>query len=446
MTAKPDPIVTLRPIAQLKPNPRNTRTHPPEQIAQLKDLIRLVGFTNPILEDDEGIIAGHGRLIAVSEMWAAGETVMGPGKRAALPKGKVPAINCAGLTEAERRAYVIADNSVALNAGWDVELLRTELLDLKALDFDLALLAFDDRQLVQFMASPTAGKTDPDNIPKPPARATARLDDIWILGEHRLICGDATAKATVERLLGDVTPHLMVTDPPYGVDYDPRWRLEAGVNKAHQTRAEGKVENDNRADWTAAWALFPGAVAYVWHGGLHSETVSASLRACEFEPRAQIIWAKPSLVIGRGHYHWQHEPCWYMVKKGATGHWEGDRKQSTVWHIANMHRTQGNVDDGKTDHGTQKPVECMRRPIENNSRPGDSIYEPFSGSGTTIIAAEMTSRRCFAVELNPIYVDMAVRRWEEFTGKKATLEDDGRTFAELAASRANESEGETTDG
>ncbi len=264
---------------------------------------------------------------------------------------------------------------------------------------------------------------------------TSLLGDLWRLGGHVLVCGDATNPQMVARALDGTVPHLMVTDPPYGVDYNPVWRLDAGINKAHQTRAEGVVMNDGQADWRDAWALFPGGVAYVWHAGRHASVVRQSLEASNFDIRSQIIWAKTSLVMGRGHYHWQHEPCWYAVRKGSSGHWAGDRKQSTLWTIANMHRTQGNVDDGKTNHGTQKPVECMKRPIENNSVPGQHVYEPFSGSGTTIIACEMTSRHCHALELSPTYVDMAIMRWEQFTGQKA-LHESGGTFAEMAVERA----------
>jgi len=212
----------------------------------------------------------------------------------------------------------------------------------------------------------------------------------------------------------------IVTDPPYGVEYDPDWRNRAGLST---TRRTGKVENDDRADWREAWALFPGQVAYVWHGALHASTVADSLMACGFDIRAQIIWAKDRLVLGRGHYHWQHEPCWYAVR--GQGHWSGDRKQTTLWQIA------GRSEDAETIHGTQKPVECMRRPIENNSSPGQAVYEPFSGSGTTIIAAEMTGRACLAVELSPAYVDVAVARWEAFTGLQAVREADGASFGGL---------------
>ena len=217
----------------------------------------------------------------------------------------------------------------------------------------------------------------------------------------------------------------MVTDPPYGVEYDPAWREKAGV--AASGTAKGKVLNDDKADWREAWALFPGDVAYVWHAGLYAGVVGDSLAACDLMLRSQIIWDKGQLVLSRGDYHWEHEPCWYAVKKGAKGHWAGDRKQTTVWHIAKPKKNE-------TGHGTQKPVECMKRPIENNSSPGQAVYEPFSGSGTTIIAGEMTGRLIHAIELNPAYVDVAIKRWQDFTGMAATLEGDGRTFNEIAES------------
>jgi len=194
------------------------------------------------------------------------------------------------------------------------------------------------------------------------------------------------------------------------------------------TERTGRVENDDRADWREAWALLPGEVAYVWHGALHAATVAESLAACGFEIRSQIVWAKDRLVLSRGHYHWQHEPCWYAVR--GTGHWTGDRKQTTLWQIA------GGGQDAETVHGTQKPVECMRRPIENNSSPGQAVYEPFCGSGTTIVAAEMSGRCCHAVELSPAYVDVAVLRWRAFAGQEAVLEGDGRPYHSVAAERS----------
>jgi DNA modification methylase len=269
------------------------------------------------------------------------------------------------------------------------------------------------------------GLCDEDAAPVAPQMPISALGDLWLLGPHRLLCGDATDPQAVRRLLGDVKPMLMVTDPPYGVRYDPEWRKLAGVNNSKRM---GKVSNDDRSDWREAWALFPGDVAYVWHGALHAASVAESLEACGFGIRSQIVWAKPSLVMGRGHYHWQHEPCWYAVR--GTGHWNGDRKQSTLWDIENRNQ------DAETIHSTQKPVECMRRPMVNNSKRGQAVYEPFSGSGTTIIACEKESRIALAIELEPAYIDVAALRWQNFTGKQAVLEGDGRTFEEIALERA----------
>jgi DNA modification methylase len=246
------------------------------------------------------------------------------------------------------------------------------------------------------------------------------------LGNHRLLCGDSTVATDIEWLLGTVKPLLMVTDPPYSVEYDPSWRNQAGAAKTKRT---GKVLNDDRADWREVWALFPIDVAYVWHGALHAAEVAGSLEVAGFNIRSQIIWAKERLVLSRGDYHWQHEPAWYAVKKTGKGHWAGDRKQTTLWQIPSKDQ------DAKTVHGTQKPVECMRRPILNNSSPGQAVYEPFMGSGTTLIAAETTGRAYYGIELNPAYVDVAVERWQAFTGQLAVLDGAGTSFAEQNAER-----------
>ena len=301
---------------------------------------------------------------------------------------------------------------------WDLELLPLELADLQALAIDLSLTGFEEAEIADLLAERTVGLTDPDDTPEAPTEPVSRLGDVWQLGNHRLVCGDSTQADVVATCLNGVKPHLMVTDPPYGVEYDPTWRSD---NKAKA----GKVRNDDRADWREAWALFPGSIAYVWHGGLHAGTVADSLVACDFKLRAQIIWVKDRLALSRGDYHWQHEPCWYGVK--GTGNWKGDRKQTTTWHIKAR-------EDGGHGHGTQKPVECMRRPIENNSSAGQAIYEPFSGSGTTIVASEETGRLCHAIELDPIYVDVAIVRWQNFTGKEATRVGGG-TFSQEAAVR-----------
>lgn len=403
-------------VEALIPYARNSRTHSDAQVAQIAASIREFGFTNPVLVDEaNGIIAGHGRVLAARK----------------LKMADVPAIRLSHLTEAQKRAYVIADNKLALNAGWDIELLRLEINDLRGLEFDVELTGFSTEELDALMAAPgTEGLTDPDAIPEAPERPIAVPGDVWLLGRHRLVCGDCTDPLAVEKALNGVKPHLMVTDPPYGVEYDANWRNEAkrADGRPIGASALGKVENDRKADWREAWALFPGDVAYVWHAGLFAGVVADSLTACDFDLRSQIIWAKSSFAIGRGDYHWHHEPCWYAVRKGRKGHYDGGRKQSTLWQIDKPRKSE-------TGHSTQKPVECMKRPIENNSSPGQAVYEPFSGSGTTIIAAEMTGRACHAIELNAAYVDVAVKRWQEFTGQAATLEGDGRSFADMATER-----------
>ena len=399
-------------LERLVPYARNARTHSDTQIAEIAGSIRTFGFTNPILVSEHGdIIAGHGRLAAARQLGMA----------------EAPVIEIEGLSETERRQLVLADNRIALNAGWDTEMLNLELRDLADLGVDLGTLGFIDDELAQALCPDAIkGATEEDAIPDIAECAVSRPGDIWRLGDHRVICGDATDKETVDQLLQGIVPHLMVTDPPYGVEYDPTWRHGRGVSNSERT---GKVQNDERADWSPAWALFPGHIAYVWHAALHAGTVAESLAREGFTIRAQINWAKERLVIGRGDYHWQHEPCWYAVRK--KGNWTGNRKQTTLWTIPNRDQ------DADTIHGTQKPVECMRRPILNNSNPGQAVYDPFLGSGTTLIAAETSSRICLGIELDPLYVDVAVRRWEAFTEKVAILEASGQTFEETAAERAD---------
>lgn len=294
-----------------------------------------------------------------------------------------------------------------------------------------------------------------------PENPTLRLGDLWVLGAHRLICGDSTQLPVVSELLDGTVPFLMVTDPPYGVDYDPSWRRAAGVNKSDRM---GKVRNDDRADWKAAWRLFPGNVGYVWHASQRAAEVQASLSAAGLAVRAQVVWAKSRLALSRSNYHWRHEPCyyalrdggkltkeqeaevlrearaaiaggleddhvpcWYAMRAGAGARWVGGRKQSTLWEIAS-------TDDGdKNHHGTQKPIECMARPMRNHDCA--EVYDPFVGSGTSLVAAELLGKRCFAVELDPAYVDVAVLRWQAMSGKQATHAETGATFTDVAASR-----------
>jgi DNA modification methylase len=400
-------------IDRVKPYEKNPRSIPDKAVAKVAGSLKTFGFQKPIVVDEHGvIIAGHVVL------------------KAALQAGfsRVPVLISA-LDAKAAKAYRIADNRTAQETDWIEDLLKSELTALDDDGFDLGNIGFDDRELQKLM-SDDEELARAEETPEAPVNPVSIEGDVWVLGNHRIICGDSTKAETVEKVLGSVKPHLMVTDPPYGVVYDANWRNEAerADGKPYGARAVGKVLNDDRADWTEARVLFPGQVAYVWHADRHASEVQGSLEAAGFDIRCQIVWAKNNIAIGRGDYHWQHEPCWYAVKQKAKGHWNGDRSQSTLWKIDKPQKSE-------TGHSTQKPVECMRRPIINNSSPGQAIYEPFSGSGTTIIAAEMTGRHCYAIELNPAYVDVAVKRWEQFTGSKATLDGDGRTFEEIDAAR-----------
>lgn len=399
-------------IGKVLPYARNAREHPPEQVAQIAASIKEFGFNQPVLVDAVGVlVAGHGRILAAQS----------------LQMGTVPVIRLGHLTQEQAKAYRLADNRIALSAKWDEELLAAELRALDADSFNLDLLGFDGRELDRLLADGEGdGGGEDDAPPEPPANPVSRAGDTWILGNHRIRCGSSTSAEDVTALLAGARPHLMVTDPPYGVNYDPEWRKKAGVNNSDRM---GAVQNDDRADWREAWALFPGDVAYIWHAALHAGTVADSMVAEGFLLRAQVIWSKSRFVLGRGDYHWGHEPCWYGVRKGSKSHWQGARDQSTLWQIRNAAG-----EDDATVHSTQKPVECMRRPILNSSVRGDAVYEPFSGSGTTIIAGETTGRRVLAMELNPAYVDVAVMRWQAYTGRAAVLEGGG-TFDEEAAAR-----------
>lgn len=404
--------IVQKPAKALVPYARNARTHSDEQVAQIAASIREWGWTTPILIDEsDNVIAGHGRLLAARQ----------------LGMDTVPCVVASGWTEAQRKAYVLADNKLALNAGWDNEFLKLELQGLAEFDFDMSLTGFSDDEIAALTAFCNEGLTDPDETPEVQERVVTVPGDRWLLGNHRVKCGDSTSEDDVASLLAGVEPHLMVTDPPYGVNYDPSWRGKALRDGA--ARAEGLVSNDDRADWREAWALFPGDVAYVWHAATRSHEVVESLAVVGFEVRAQIIWAKNRQTLSRGHYHPQHEPCWYAVRKSGNGHWAGDRKQTTLWQIE--HRKS------ETGHGTQKPVEAMRRPIVNNSSPGQAVYDPFLGSGTTLIAGEMEGRHVYGMELSPAYVDVIIRRWQEFTGKDAVLDcpESMWTFTEIEANR-----------
>jgi DNA modification methylase len=381
---------------------RNARKHPEENRAQVARSLERYGQLIPIVVDHRTkvVLAGNCRVEEARKIgWDS--------------------IACVLVKQSaeDAKAFSLMDNRSAELASWDQEQLLALLLEIQAEEgIEVEDAGFTEEDIKRLQALMPSDEEDPET-PEPPTNPCSVTGDVWICGRHRVMCGSSTVATDVEKLLAGSTPELMVTDPPYGVEYDPAWRNKVGASKTQRT---GKVLNDDEADWTEAWSLFPGSVAYVWHAARFCTTVAASLESCEFETRAQLIWRKPKFALSRGHYHWQHEPCWYCVKKGRGASWVGDRKQSTIWDI------EVTSDGQKTVHGTQKPIECMARPMRNHGF--DLIYDPFLGSGSTLIAAERLGRTCFGMELNPAYVDVIVRRWEEVTEKKATNEQSGSEF------------------
>jgi DNA modification methylase len=376
---------------QLVANPRNWRIHPVGQQDALGSVLDDVGWVQQVLVNriTGNVVDGHLRV------------------ELALSRGEssVPVLYV-DLTEEEEALVLASLDPLASMAVVDEDQLRELLAEVTIDQEDLAAL------LKSLAPPPRSGLTDPDVVPDIPDEPYIKPGESWLLGEHRLLCGDATDPGAVARLIGKAKVELMVTDPPYGVEYDPAERAGFAVGQR-----SGRVSNDDRADWSAAWALSPATVGYVWHGGLHAGTVADGLTAAGYGLRAQIIWVKPSLVMGRGDYHWQHEPCWYVVREGQAGRRTGDRTQSTIWEIDGVRAGTSHDDDEATDHGTQKPVEAMRRPMENHEPM--AVYDPFVGSGTTIMAAETLGRRCYAMDIDPRYVQMAIERWQAFTGKEA---------------------------
>jgi DNA modification methylase len=399
------------PVARLQaygPNPRKNDHAVDQMAASIKEY----GFKIPILALSNGeIVDGHLR-------W-----------KGALKVGlaEVPVILCDEWSEAKVKAFRLLVNRSAAWADFDPELVTLELQDLKALDFDLNLTGFSAHEIDEYLfADPNSDEEE--QVSESSGDPVTRPDDLWVLGSHRVLCGDATSAEAVARLLHTATAGLMVT---YGVEYDPAWRQRAGLGRQRQS---GAVANDNRIDWTAAYRLFTGNVAYVWHSGVHASEVIAGLEAAGFRIRAQIIWAKQHFAIGRGDYHWQHEPCWYAVRDGKSSGWSGGRRQSTLWEVPNLNPFGGSSEQA-TGHGTQKPVELMRRSILNNSVRGEAVYDPFLGFGTTLMAAEATERICYGLDIDPHYVDVIIRRWQQVTGKAAVLESDGRSFDETSIER-----------
>lgn len=424
-------------IEAIIPYPKNPVIHSADQVETIAASMLQFGVTAPLLVDENGVlIYGHGRLRAALLLVSRGRQDF----------ASLPVVKATGWSEQEKGAYRIADNQIAYLATWDMPLLKGEVAELSRSGFDMPLTGFSGDRLRQIMANPRA--RDPDAEAEAPlVNPVSMPGDMWICGEHRLLCGDASNNDDVSKLFAGTSPHLLVSDPPYGVEYNPSWRSTLYRPRTHGGELEpppensfaalGKVSNDHQADWTEAWRISGCEVAYLWHAGLRSAIVYQSLAQAGYDIRAQIIWNKAHFAFGRGDYHWKHEVCFYAVRKGGKSHWSGDRTQTTVWDIVSSvgFSTKKTGPDERTGHSTQKPIECMRRPIENNSRPGEGIYDPFLGSGTTMIAAELLARRCYGMEIDPAYVDIAVRRWEKISGRIATLEATGQGFTDVAAAR-----------
>lgn len=397
------------PVGKLLPYIRNARTHSEEQVAQIAASIVEFGFTAPILAGSDGmIVAGHGRLLAARKLGLA----------------SVPVVVLDHLSPTQRRALVIADNKIAENAGWDEELLRVELAALQEDDFDLALTGFDADELLEIMAgeeTTTEGQTDEDAAPEVPETPVSMPGDIWILGKHRLLCGDSTDAACFTLLMSGEKADMVFTDPPYNVDY-----ANSAKDKLRGTNRP--IMNDNLGDGFYDFllaALNPtlanctGGI-YIAMSSSELDTLQSAFRAAGGKWSTFIIWAKNTFTLGRADYQRQYEPILYGWPEGAKRHWCGDRDQGDVWQIKKP---------VKNDlHPTMKPVELVERAIRNSSRPGDVVLDPFGGSGSTLIAAEKSGRQARLIELDPKYVDVIVRRWQDWTGEKATRESDGVAF------------------
>jgi site-specific DNA-methyltransferase (adenine-specific) len=398
----------LWPIEKITPYARNSRTHSDEQVAQIAASIREWGWTNPVLVDEDGgLIAGHGRLLAARK----------------LGLSQIPTMVAKGWSEAQKKAYVIADNKLALNAGWDLELLAVELGDLQGFDFDLLLTGFSDDELSKLLAEKAEGNTDPDEIPEPPATPVTKPGDLWLMGKHRLLCGDSTGVDDMEKLTGGQLVDMWLTDPPYNVAY------EGG------TKDKLKIQNDDMDDAqfreflrdayvTADTVMKPGAVFYIWHADSQGYNFRGAARDAGWKVRQCLIWKKSSQVMGRQDFHWKHEPCLYGWKDGAAHLWANDRKQTTVMEFDKPSRNG--------EHPTMKPVAIFEYQLLNNTKGGDIVLDSFAGSGTSAIAAEKNGRVAHLMELDPRYCDVIIKRWQDFTGQAATLEGDGRTFDEIA--------------
>jgi len=388
--------VVTKLVADLIPYVRNSRTHSDAQVAQIAASIKEFGWTNPILIDGEnGIIAGHGRLLAARK----------------LGQDKVPVIELGHMTEAQKRAYVIADNQLAMNAGWDTALLMLELVDLKDQGFDLDLLGFDPSELEKLLEPEQVdGLTDEDAVPETPVEPKTELGDIYQLGNHRLMCGDSCSITDMEKLCAGQLVDMWLTDPPYNVAYEG----STGLTIKNDNMEDSQFRQFLRDSYVTADAVMKaGAVFYIWHADSEGYNFRGAAKDAGWTVRQCLIWKKSSLVMGRQDYHWKHEPCLYGWKDGAGHLWAADRKQTTVFEFDKPARNG--------EHPTMKPVELFAYQMLNNTKGGDVVLDSFGGSGTTMIAAEKHGRYARLMELDPKYCDVIVKRWEDFTGKKAVL-------------------------
>ena len=406
------------PTAKLLPYARNARTHSEEQVAQIAASIAEFGFTNPILAGADGVIvAGHGRLAAAHKLGLA----------------LVPVVVLEHLSPTQRRALVIADNRIAENAGWDEAMLRIELVTLQDDDFDVSLTGFDADALAELLADEDGngdGETDDDAVPEITETPISRPGDVWLLGGHRLLCGDSTKAECFEQLLQGAQVDMVFTDPPYNVNY-------ANTAKDKMRGTNRAILNDNLGDGfydfllaalTPTIANCRGGI-YVAMSSSELDVLQSAFREAGGKWSTFVIWAKNTFTLGRSDYQRQYEPILYGWPEGATRHWCGDRDQSDVWQIKKPHKNDL--------HPTMKPVELVERAIRNSSRPGNVVLDPFGGSGTTLIAAEKSGRLARLIELDPKYVDVIVRRWQDWTGKQATRESDGVVFDDQAANASS---------
>jgi len=430
MTVPPTSIrIEIWPIDRLIFYIRNPRQND-QAVDRMCASIREFGFKIPCLVRSDGeVVDGHLRLKAARKLGIS----------------EVPVIVCDEWSPAQVKAFRLMVNRSVTWADWDEELLALELQEIQGLDFDLSLTGFEVGEIDALLGLTTDEETA-NAVPALPEVATARVGDLWLLGEHRLLCGDATSADAVGRLLGERKPRLMVTDPPYGIELDSEWRDRAGLNgcgpaesSPRKSRTVGHRQTticgDTRADWSEAFALAPSLeVAYVWHASKFTREVLDGLLRIGFLHHQQIIWNKGRTVLTRTHYWFAHEPCWYVRRKNAP--WYGKAgENSTIWDSPSPKFIRGGSDEAKFDHPTQKPVELMRRPILNHLRRGEWVFDPFLGSGTTLAAAELTERVCCGLELDPKYVDVIIQRWQQLTGKKARLDGEGRPFDRIAEER-----------